>query len=713
MTVAWSKPLAKTMDPTLAILSRSSPVITDPSSIAFDFRHSYQHVDTTNIKIEPRRGSNIDEEVYGDHDLYVSLVAAREAYGKMKDYDRVRLESNPFEGIPHKAWIDRAALKIAGANAVLDFIPHITDSRPVLLFTDIAGAPGAFTEYIMWLTNLRGGTAVGTSISLKESDSQWHLNRSRLEGVDESNLLISYGADGSGDITIPENIEAFVKSTIEGGYRDVVVADAGVDADRDPGNQEGLNAKVILGEVLIAIQILARGGSFFLKVYDCYSRYMADIFQLLSRHFEYSLLYKPLSSRPANAERYFVGKGFTGNHVHPMAPLYGVLTTKGTKDEPITGLSSFMPAADPDMNDYLIEINNLHARSQLWYLRYAVEVDNHGGNVTFPVPYSIDRVMDVWGIPRNRKKLETVLDSSPAKELEYLGYIAALTRYVTAKDPALQDTLSQWLRYSASHGASIEATDTKLLKGWASDVINQQTTTLRKHLVDILVKAKVEPKVNSIRSLRYTVIAKDDTRILSGKTQEGHVIHTPQVSPMAFDGFLSPIERKKKHPNLIHANWYLLRAFMLLKRYEGLRLTEDAYRFTWPEKLDVELYATLLTRGTDLFYSPVYDLERPLGAIGYPLVEDGRSWKGKKVGLNLCYVKDPTMKKELIERILEMVAHGAMGFVGSFGALPVLNDSKYNIGHAATPSDVATNVITGKGETKRLVLLYTLRKKKS
>eukprot|EP00276_Gloeochaete_wittrockiana_P005361 CAMPEP_0184669880 /NCGR_PEP_ID=MMETSP0308-20130426/79513_1 /TAXON_ID=38269 /ORGANISM="Gloeochaete witrockiana, Strain SAG 46.84" /LENGTH=92 /DNA_ID=CAMNT_0027116359 /DNA_START=20 /DNA_END=295 /DNA_ORIENTATION=- len=56
--------------------------------------------------------------------------------------------------------------------------------------------------------------------------------------------------------------------------------------------------------------ILRKGGDFVCKIFDIYRPFNVGLFYLLYRHFDRVAIFKPLTSRPANSERYVVCKGF-------------------------------------------------------------------------------------------------------------------------------------------------------------------------------------------------------------------------------------------------------------------------------------------------------------------------------------------------------------------------------------------------------------------
>jgi hypothetical protein len=124
-------------------------------------------------------------------------------------------------------------------------------------------------------------------------------------------IKISYGKDGTGNLYKLENIQHFAK---EVGYNsvDFITADGGFDFSSDFNNQEEQSFKLIASEVLSTMYLQRRGGVFLLKLYDCFNTDTLSIIQILKSSYETLYFIKPLTSRPANSERYILCHGFIG-----------------------------------------------------------------------------------------------------------------------------------------------------------------------------------------------------------------------------------------------------------------------------------------------------------------------------------------------------------------------------------------------------------------
>lgn len=124
---------------------------------------------------------------------------------------------------------------------------------------------------------------------------------------------IIYGEDGSGDILKPENQQYFIDYTQDKGHKvDLFTADGGFDVSDNYEKQETLLFPLLMASTKIGLEVLKKGGTFVLKMFDCYHQATMDLLYFLSCHFEEWTLYKPGMSRPCNPEHYFIGKGFIG-----------------------------------------------------------------------------------------------------------------------------------------------------------------------------------------------------------------------------------------------------------------------------------------------------------------------------------------------------------------------------------------------------------------
>lgn len=128
-------------------------------------------------------------------------------------------------------------------------------------------------------------------------------------------VSIHDGADGTGNILLEQNQDAYVQS-VRTKYPEGVhffTADGGFDFSNDYNAQEDSVFPLLLAESILGLRVLMKGGICIIKCFDTFEQPTHDLLWLLSRAFCQWAIMKPRTSRAGNAERYFVGKGFLGN----------------------------------------------------------------------------------------------------------------------------------------------------------------------------------------------------------------------------------------------------------------------------------------------------------------------------------------------------------------------------------------------------------------
>ncbi len=163
-------------------------------------------------------------------------------------------------------------------------------------------------------------------------------------------IQICEGADGTGNILHTKNQDWFV-NTVRTKYPTgvhVYTADGGFDFSSDYNAQEDVIFPLLLAEVLLGIQVLAKGGCMFIKCFDTTEKPTLDLLWLMTRCFREWTLTKPHTSRAGNAERYFVGKGFVGD-VGDVVEILKTVQTNARWNQPLLQ----WPEADPAYKPWL------------------------------------------------------------------------------------------------------------------------------------------------------------------------------------------------------------------------------------------------------------------------------------------------------------------------------------------------------------------------
>ena len=118
--------------------------------------------------------------------------------------------------------------------------------------------------------------------------------------------------DATGDVTNPAMIRIMREKL--GGTVDLYTSDIGIGVSYDEANnQESLEAHLNLGQVVCALRTLKEGGSMVCKTFMFFKPMTMSLLYLLTSVFDQFTISKPMTSRPANAEIYLVGKGYRNN----------------------------------------------------------------------------------------------------------------------------------------------------------------------------------------------------------------------------------------------------------------------------------------------------------------------------------------------------------------------------------------------------------------
>src|SRR5260221_1380347 len=308
-------------------------------------------------------------------------------------------------------------------------------------FADLGGAPGAWAEYILWRT--RGAGVKGIGMSLR-TGLQYALERSNLN-IDSSLISLTYGNDKTGDILNPDNIKHFVRyvqKETEGQGMQLGLGDIGTDVEGKDELQEQIHTTLILAEILTLLQVLAKGANLVVKIYETYSGFMVDVLEICIRHFETACIFKPISSRSGNSERYLVCKRYYELWLSQpsLDKVYLVLTLRGTKT------SKILKTNDDSILSYIMSMNDYHAQMQASSLEYFLYCDQTYAatkgvltrhSKTNPPPdyiYDMNLIIELWDLPQRGHDLYhvtaynifTPLYTTLEEELSLFGYVSDL-----------------------------------------------------------------------------------------------------------------------------------------------------------------------------------------------------------------------------------------------------------------------------------------------
>lgn len=254
----------------------------------------------------------IDDLLEKNDELHQTLTTYKNKiteYYKNKLWDRYKKLTNEYEMIfttPNTGCNISAYVPVSRSffkmwEMLHDFREELSLDKPKLNVIFLAEGPGGFAEAFFKYRDSFEDEYYG--ISLKSN------NKNIPEWKFQNRVQICYGKDGTGDLYKKSNLD-YLRDTLP--KMDVITADGGFDFSSDFNNQEELSLRLILCEIYAAIQMQAIGGHFILKIYDIFNTYTIKTICLLKKYYKTIYVVKPLSSRPANSEKYLVCADFAG-----------------------------------------------------------------------------------------------------------------------------------------------------------------------------------------------------------------------------------------------------------------------------------------------------------------------------------------------------------------------------------------------------------------
>jgi 23S rRNA U2552 (ribose-2'-O)-methylase RlmE/FtsJ len=225
----------------------------------------------------------------------------------------------------------------------------------------IAEAPGGFIQasnyYLKNFTNLNNCSIYTMSIN-KSGNS---YNNSVLK----QNVRILYGHDGTGDICNIDNTLHLKIRNVQ-----IITADGGFDEKLQFNYKEQLHCRLIFNEILSSIILQKKEGVFVLKIFDIYTNTSLHLMYLLKTLYKEFYIYKPITSRPTNSEKYVICKNFKGVSTEQLKIL--IQLSKNMSNESFR-LFSDIPQ---DFIEYIKTFNKKYISNQCNYILKAMSDDS-------------------------------------------------------------------------------------------------------------------------------------------------------------------------------------------------------------------------------------------------------------------------------------------------------------------------------------------------
>ena len=260
--------------------------------------------------------------------IFISNSLARYLYtmkenidNRENEWDIYKKYTNPFEYIhtiipfrkkcvSKQKPLSRSYFKMIEICQLFNLI--LSNENNITTF-HLAEGPGGFIEAIARLrtkTNSNNNDMYyGMTLLDDKEDTNvpsWKKSADFLKEF--KNVILENGADNTGNILNLKNFEYVSKKYASS--MDIITADGGFDFSMDFNQQEIMIGKLLFAQIAYAVCLQKKGGSFILKLFDCFMQHTVDLLELLSSFYEKTYIVKPQTSRYANSEKYIVCTGF-------------------------------------------------------------------------------------------------------------------------------------------------------------------------------------------------------------------------------------------------------------------------------------------------------------------------------------------------------------------------------------------------------------------
>jgi 23S rRNA U2552 (ribose-2'-O)-methylase RlmE/FtsJ len=297
----------------------------------------YNELPTVKIKIGNKTDKFTDSD-YLNNKERVELLQIKNKIDleNIRDWDKAKKNSNDYElvhlpsrKLKHESIaayepLSRSYFKMWEILHNYGFFT-VEQQKSKINIVNIAEGPGGFIEA---LVNYRykyfRQTDEINAITLKSVTKEipgWDKAQSFLR--ENPNVKINYGVDNTGNIYKLENIKHFSENLAE--KADFITADGGFDFSSDFNDQEKQSLRIIFCEIVLALSCQNLGGTFICKFFDLYSKTSLKLIFLLKCLYNEIIIDKPVTSRPANSEKYIICKDFLGIDANYLSKLYIVI----------------------------------------------------------------------------------------------------------------------------------------------------------------------------------------------------------------------------------------------------------------------------------------------------------------------------------------------------------------------------------------------------
>ena len=281
-------------------------------------------------------------------------------YNNYNQWDKAKKITNPYDKIyitykkKKNEPLSRSYFKMIEMSQ--EFLKKIIDCDKPIKTVHLAEGPGGFIEGLIELRKLNSSVHqykdkyYGMTLAPKnEYIPGWTRSCNFLKK--NKNVYIVKGIDNTGDLYNVDN-HNYLISRIGNDKADLVTGDGGFDFSVDYNQQEILAYKLIFSQIILGLSIQAKHGTFICKLFDTNTLLSKQMIYILMMHYKRVYYYKPVTSRPANSEKYIICEDFSGINDYEIYQLQNILTiwNKLPKSYSVTSIME-----EHTINDKMIE----------------------------------------------------------------------------------------------------------------------------------------------------------------------------------------------------------------------------------------------------------------------------------------------------------------------------------------------------------------------
>lgn len=265
----------------------------------------------------------------------------------LQTWNKYKLFTNDYEMVYNSKYISSVASKkplsrsyfkmVEMANIYCNNIIKVSSEIKTL---HLAEGPGGFIEAICDLRNkyatdnnlqnkIVNDLYYGISLKTEKNVPGWDKSIDFLKR--NKSVKIVTGITGTGDLINIDNINYLHtrfnnSSNYESGIK-LITADGGFNFSSNQYIQEYNAALLIYAELVTALGCLSKGGMYIYKIYDMNYKISSDILFIAQTYFKHVTIFKPVTSRAGNSEKYVICMNFKGCNNDNLELLKNVLRT--------------------------------------------------------------------------------------------------------------------------------------------------------------------------------------------------------------------------------------------------------------------------------------------------------------------------------------------------------------------------------------------------